>query len=121
MAVYVGMLPKELQDIILQNYALTQEDSPYEKIRDQIMTVVQQKLTMYGKAVPMGVDGVEEGDDEWEVDPVTGQKKPKGKGRGKFQGNCNNCGRFGHRAADCWKPKKQGTGMRKALRARVSP
>ena len=36
--------------------------------------------------------------------------KGKGKGKGQFQGNCNRCGKWGHRAADCWKGKGKGKG-----------
>ena len=31
MAIFVGMLPKELQDLVLQNSAMTSDDIPYEK------------------------------------------------------------------------------------------
>jgi hypothetical protein len=34
-------------------------------------------------------------------------KGEKGKGKGKgFQGNCHNCGKFGHTASECYAPKR---------------
>ena len=36
-----------------------------------------------------------------------GAEKGKGKGKGAFNGNCHNCGTWGHRAADCLEPKQQ--------------
>ena len=36
MGIFVGMLPKEMQDMILQNSAMTADEIPYEKIRDQV-------------------------------------------------------------------------------------
>ena len=39
-------------------------------------------------------------------------KGAKGKGKGPFNGNCHNCGEYGHRAVDCPKPRQsKGVGM----------
>ena len=78
-------------------------------------------------------------EDSMEVDAVSGKGKGKeksgkgkqggkkgkeshsGKGYGetttehsRFEGECRNCGKYGHKAADCWykqPPKRQGKGM----------
>ena len=46
MAIFVGMLPKELQDLVLQNSAMTSDDIPYEKIRDQVLSIANQRIAM---------------------------------------------------------------------------
>lgn len=33
--------------------------------------------------------------------------KGGGKGKGKFDGNCNHCGKYGHRASNCWQKDKE--------------
>ena len=58
-AIFIGMMPKELQDVLWQNASMVREaKSTYESSRDYILNLVNQKLQMM-KPVPMDVGGVE--------------------------------------------------------------
>ncbi len=44
---------------------------------------------------------------------MMGKKDGKGSGTAKFNGYCKNCGRWGHKAADWWRPADEGGGKGK--------
>ena len=60
-----------------------------------------------GKTIPGRLGDLDHVDDEeggeGEDDPEALALQKKGKGNG-FKGECYNCGKTGHRAADCWAP-----------------
>ena len=63
-AVLIGLLPKEYQDLILQNGSLLKEGEVpnFETIRDFVFTIVNQKLQMT-KPTPMDIGCAEGGGD----------------------------------------------------------
>ena len=81
LAILIGMLPKEYQDICIQA-SCVMEKMTYEKMRDHIFNVANQRLP---KPKPMEVDEI----DEQEIDAV---------------GNmlCYNCNKNGHISRNCW-------------------
>ncbi len=81
LAVLIGMLPKEYQDICIQA-SCVMEKMTYEKMRDHILNVANQRLP---QPKPMEVDEI----DEQEIDAV---------------GNmlCYNCNKNGHISRNCW-------------------
>ena len=42
----------------------------------------------------------------------------KGHGKGKFEGNCHHCGKFGHRINQCWEKDKEMNALRKGKEER---
>ena len=46
LAIFIGMLPKEAQDTVLQNGTMMKEEMTYERCRDQIVSIANQKTSM---------------------------------------------------------------------------
>ena len=70
-AILLGMVPKDYQEIILQT-AMTTDDLKYPTCRDRIIQMARQRIQMV-QPVPMDLDKVkeaEEGYDEENVDAV---------------------------------------------------
>jgi hypothetical protein len=98
LAILVGMLPKEFQDMVLQNSSIMTEIS-YEGSRDYVLSVANQKMQMI-RPTPMDVgavdyrsgDGVSEpwSEEEQDVNAVD---------RSKVQ--CFTCKGFGHFSREC--------------------
>ena len=134
-AVLYGMMPKDLQEKILDacavNWDQTTETQAAElltKIKSNVRNVAKARREMAGPK-PMEVDRVSSWEEwsgnwggEWgdgnEVEENTGEEKDDGeaniryvgKGGGKkggkgFQGHCYVCGEFGHSQWDCGKGK----------------
>ena len=57
-AIMVGMLPKEYQEMVLQSYSGGGRDPTYEGVRDYVVTVAQQKRQLR-KPSPMAVGAME--------------------------------------------------------------
>ena len=97
-AILLGMVPKDYQEIILQT-AMTTEDLKYTTCRDRIIQMARQRIQMV-QPVPMDLDKVreeeEEGGEEEHVDAV---------GQGV---KCYNCQGYGHLSRDCATPKGKG-------------
>ena len=135
-AVLVGMLPKEYQDMCFQQAtgisteAATQEK--YEELRDKVMGMAGQRVSMV-TPTPMDIGALHQGEESWEcwnpsgmgmnyedpgyeyqnaydIDSV-GKGFQKGKGKGKGDGSCHICGQMGHWSRECpSNPKGFGKG-----------
>ena len=136
-AVLYGMMPKDLQEKILDecavNWDQTSEGKAAElltKIKSNVRNVAKARREMTGPR-PMEVDRVsawEEWGGDWGVENEAEENgedekgeydiRYVGKGGGKkggkgFQGNCYVCGEFGHSQWDCGKGKSKGKGYSK--------
>ena len=101
LAILIGMLPKEHQDMIMQTGCMT-DKMTYEGIRDRVMNIANQRMQM-SHPTPMdagAVQGEGIGEDEWyedewqDVDAVGANTQ------------CYTCGGFGHMSRQC--PKGKG-------------
>jgi hypothetical protein len=98
MAILIGMLPKEYQDLVMQTSCMTNKMS-YSGIRDNVLNIANQRIQMT-QPVPMDLSAVEEEGGEWsgyedhqEVDAVGANTQ------------CYSCGGYGHMARTCTKGK----------------
>jgi hypothetical protein len=125
MASLESLVPDELERHLQLNATrLPDYDAAREEVRMYVEAraglklkerAVTEKIKKGGKADPdpnaMDVDSIVKGG--------KGKKGKKGKGKGKgsggegkapansqFQGECRNCGKWGHRESECWSPKK---------------
>jgi len=101
-AILVGMMPQEYQDLCMQaslNHA-NSEDMKYEAMRDHIINIAHQRVEMI-KPTPMDVGSLnkDENQDEADLDAVSRNTK------------CYNCQGFGHLANQCPTPKGEGKGV----------
>lgn len=141
-AVLYSMLPKDLQERVLDECAVNWDETPekeagvlFSKIKNQIKNIAKSRREMSGPK-PMEVDAVmdwadwsdwnqseeteerdqekEEEQDEAYVQYIGKGGKKGGKGKG-FQGSCYLCGEFGHSQRDClnMKGKSKGKGKGK--------
>ena len=121
--ILLEMVPANITEFMTQRMG---EDDMYEDTKEHVLRYVQTKAD-FGGIVPMDVDGFME--PEWsQKEEPQGREEDnpgammalggkggkgaapsskgggKGKGQGNFQGTCNLCGEWGHRAAQCpWK------------------
>lgn len=118
--ILLEMVPSNITEFLTQRM---EEDDTYQDTKETVLRYVQTKADFSGPT-PMDVDGfMEHGGakcSEWEDEQNYGQEatapmmsfgykggkgghkgKGKGKGSGTFQGSCNLCGEWGHRAAQC--------------------
>ena len=116
MAIFLGMLPKDYQDWIMQQSVMLKEVS-YENWRDHLINVVNQKHQMrqpqdmeLGNIIrddePDNLydEGWGGSDDWWDLDAIRGRK---GKGKGK---GCWQCGSPDHLRRNCPEIKGKGKG-----------
>ena len=96
-AIAIGMMPKDYQDMVLQRYSST-GDIRYDQMRDYVIGVAQQKIQMR-RPTPMDVGYMEFRNwsedfcgycEDYDVDMV-----------GKAGIQCYKCGGFGHVAREC--------------------
>ena len=139
-AVLYSMLPKDLQERVIDECAVNWDETPehvagalFTKVKGQIKNIAKSRREMSGPK-PMEVDAVtsweewsgwgehnheskdEHGEKTEESEEAYVQFIGKGgkKGGGKgFQGKCYSCGEFGHSQWDCWKGKGKGKGYGK--------
>lgn len=132
-AVLYAMLPKDLQERVLDRCAVhwdgVKEEEAliiYSRVKEEIKNIAKSRRDM-NTPKPMEVDRVqaanwewwqwpgERGDEEEEKkeDKEEGQEEENNVhyvGKGKGKGQCWTCGAFGHRAAECPKGKGKGHG-----------
>ena len=108
MAIVLEMIPDSVTDVMVQR---VQEKDTFLTVKSALLRYVEQREDFDG-AKPMdignvGVKDYEENEDEQETDELyaLGRGYQKGKGKG-FNGMCNHCGTWGHKALDC--PQRRG-------------
>ena len=125
-----GVVIKGLDAGVLREHPLltSEEHRSYSAFRENLDRIVRARALAMGTTAPMNIDSVapsgkgKTGKDGGKG-PHWGQQKgtsseQKGKNKGtnssvKFEGKCHNCGKPGHKAADCWQktqPSGQGKG-----------
>ena len=114
--ILLEMVPSNVTEFMTQRMG---EEDTYEDTKEMVLRYVQTKAD-FGGPSPMDVDGLmewsssrshnhkhqDEEEQEGENPATTlmslgGKGKGKGGGKGIFQGACNLCGEWGHRAAEC--------------------
>lgn len=119
-----SLVPEDLEKHLLMNQSRLKT---YELMREEIVAYVEARHGMKIQDAriqqttnnAMDVDALAKGswgkDGKGKSKGNKGGKDGKGKGKGvkegkgqgkpsaKFEGECNNCGRYGHKAADCWR------------------
>ena len=77
----IGVVIKGLETGALREHLLLHSErcETYEEFRDEIDTIAKARNSNLLTATPMDLGAV-----------------------GRFEGNCNNCGKPGHKRADCW-------------------
>ena len=95
-AVFVSMLPKDLQDIAFQ--ACPEGDqTTYRVVRDKIMAIAQNRAHEMSQPVPMDIGYM--GDDQGQPEPEEDGQQPVD--IDAIRGYCHNCQGWGHAAAEC--------------------
>ena len=115
LAIAVGMLPKEYQDVVLQAFG-GMEKCTYEQMRDHVINLAHQRAQMK-RATPLSVDQVG-GDyggegDCWEAQCWPCEDESWLEAIDKSNVQCYYCGKTGHIARDCFQ-KGKGKGASKS-------
>ena len=107
----IGLIIRGMPQGSLQEHLLLYSErcSSYADFRSEIDTIAKAQAAQLWTTQPMDVSAFGRGG---------GKKGDKGGGRGgggggkasRFEGECRNCGKKGHKAAECWaaKPKPPG-------------
>ena len=100
LAILIGMIPKDYQEIIMQTAMTTEaeEKLKYMTCRDRVIQIAHQRLQMV-QPMPMDLDKVREAEDGCEEEHVDAV------GQGV---KCYNCQGYGHMSRDCSTPKGKG-------------
>ena len=106
-AVFVGMLPKEFQEMVWQ-LGSGGEEMEYEAVKDKIMAVATHRAQM-AQPTPMDIGAVEGSRvlEEFEVWPHENGTEIMSMGKGG-SGRCLRCGGWGHFARECGTPIGKG-------------
>ena len=110
LAILMGMLPQEYQDMIVQTSVLKEEKMKYESVRDHVLNLSTQRMQM-SRPTPMDIGGLEGekkgiedkneqeegygGEEVWDLDAINKNIK------------CYACQGFGHYVRDCAWDKKR--------------
>ena len=110
LAILMGMLSQECQDMIMQTSVLKEEKMKYESVRDYFLNLSTQRMQMW-RPTPMDIGGLEGkktgtgekreqeegygGEEEWDLDAVSQNVK------------CYACQGSGRDARDCARDKKK--------------
>lgn len=108
MAALYRLMPSSLEEAVM----FRAEDYPsFSDLFDKLSTYASTKHSLFLTQRDLGGGG---GRSSNKPDPnamdVSAMAKGKGKEKGKFKGKCNNCGRPGHKAADCKGSSSKGKG-----------
>ena len=102
MAILVGMLPQEYQDMCMQAACTMGKEPKYEALRDHVFNVANQRIQA-AHPTPMDVGNVvgDIGGDKMSQDDLDLDAVNRGT-------KCYNCQGFGHMARECPTPKGKG-------------
>ena len=97
-AVVLKAAPKEYASVLT-----SEQEKQGSNLKLSHLRVVMGK---YYRAVYKKKDTSADGDDEMALTAQSGGGKSNYSGKKKFKGKCNNCGKQGHMARDCWNDPK---------------
>eukprot|EP00435_Cladocopium_sp_Y103_P034158 s1161_g8.t1 len=116
------LVPKELEQHLLLNYVRFKN---FEEMESEVITYIEAKTgskmvlsSNFSKPSASSSNGPTPMDVDSLVRAVSGSISALSKGKGekkgenkiKFDGNCDNCGKYGHRKRDCWAKPGGGKG-----------
>ena len=105
LAILVGMMPKEFQDMIIQNGGMMSKVT-YQSSRDYVLGVANQRIQMKQRS-GVGSTGVMSAEQEEREEQERKEAEANAVGNAV---RCYNCQGFGHIAANCPKPKRTNFG-----------
>ena len=112
------LVPKEMEQHLMLNYTRFRT---FEEMEQEVVTYMEaktgSKLTISkdfskssaGDVAPMDVDSLVRAVNGNLASLVKGKKGGGKGGKAKFEGNCDNCGKKGHKKKDCWSKPQQGS------------
>ena len=116
LAVFVGMLPKEYQDICFQMGSIAGQTVRFKDIRDRVLNMANQRLQM-AQPVPIDVDALQREEYQWGAESGSYDRADWEEQWQEYEidevgkGMCHKCGGWGHFARESpTKGKGKGKG-----------